>query len=56
MNKFSSVVNVAFWAVLLVAPGLLGILVGAPLIARELEYRTWRLAWSQTVPRSRRSW
>ena len=53
MSKFSSMVNIAFWAVLLIAPGLLGVLVGAPLIARELEYGTWRLAWSQTVPRTR---
>jgi ABC-type transport system involved in multi-copper enzyme maturation permease subunit len=52
-NEFGSAVNIAFWAVLLIAPGLLGVLVGAPLIARELEYGTWRLAWSQTVPRTR---
>ncbi len=38
---------------LLIAPGVLGVLIGAPLIARELEYGTWRLAWSQTVPRTR---
>ena len=38
---------------LLIVPGLIGVLVGAPLIARELEYGTWRLAWSQTVPRAR---
>ncbi|HEX9543274.1 MAG TPA: hypothetical protein VGA04_34595 [Streptosporangiaceae bacterium] len=53
MNKFGSAVNIAFWSVLLIAPGLLGVLVGAPLIARELEFGTWRLAWSQTVPRTR---
>ena len=53
MNEFGSAVNIAFWAVLLIAPGLLGVLIGAPLIARELEYGTWRLAWSQTVPRTR---
>ncbi len=52
-NKFGSAVNIAFWSVLLIAPGLLGVLIGAPLIARELEYGTWRLAWSQTVPRTR---
>lgn len=52
-NKFGTLVNVAFWAVLLIAPGLIGVLVGAPLIASELEYGTWRLAWSQTVPRTR---
>jgi hypothetical protein len=52
-NKFGTLVNVAFWAVLFIAPGLIGVLVGAPLIASELEYGTWRLAWSQTVPRTR---
>jgi hypothetical protein len=53
MNSFSSAVNIAFWALLLLLPGLIGVVVGAPLIARELEYGTWRLAWSQTVPRTR---
>jgi ABC-type transport system involved in multi-copper enzyme maturation permease subunit len=52
-NKFGSAVNVAFWAVLLILPGLVGVLVGGPLIARELEFGTWRLAWSQTVSRAR---
>ena len=52
-HEFGSPVNIAFWAVLLIVPGLIGVLVGAPLIARELEYGTWRLAWSQTVPRAR---
>jgi hypothetical protein len=52
-NEFGSEVNVAFWSVALIVPGLIGVLVGAPLIARELEYGTWRLAWSQTVPPAR---
>jgi hypothetical protein len=52
-NEFGSEVNIAFWSVALIVPGLIGVLVGAPLIARELEYGTWRLAWSQTVPRTR---
>jgi hypothetical protein len=52
-NRFGSEVNVAFWSVLLILPGLIGVLVGAPLIARELEYGTWRLAWSQSVTRAR---
>lgn len=52
-GKFGSEVNIAFWSVALIVPGLIGVLVGAPLIARELEYGTWRLAWSQTVPRAR---
>jgi ABC-type transport system involved in multi-copper enzyme maturation permease subunit len=53
MNEFGSEVNIAFWSVALIVPGLTGVLVGGSLIARELEYGTWRLAWSQTVPRSR---
>src|ERR1700677_2752837 len=53
MNEFGSEVNIAFWSVALIVPGLIGVLVGAPLVARELEFGTWRLAWSQTVPRAR---
>jgi hypothetical protein len=53
MNEFGSEVNIAFSNVVLIVPGLIGVLVGAPLVARELEYGTWRLAWSQTVPRAR---
>ncbi|HEY7263709.1 MAG TPA: hypothetical protein VH589_19760 [Trebonia sp.] len=53
MNEFGSAVNIAFWSVALIIPGLVGVLVGGSLIARELEYGTWRLAWSQTVPRAR---
>jgi hypothetical protein len=53
MNEFGSAVNIAFWSVALIVPGLIGVLVGGSLIARELEYGTWRLAWSQTVPRTR---
>ena len=53
MNEFGSEVNIAFWSVCLIIPGLIGVLVGGSLIARELEYGTWRLAWSQTVPRAR---
>jgi ABC-type transport system involved in multi-copper enzyme maturation permease subunit len=52
-NRFGSAVNVTFWSVLLILPGLIGVLVGGPLIARELEFGTWRLAWSQTVSRAR---
>lgn len=53
MDEFGSAVNIAFWSVCLIIPGLIGVLVGGSLIARELEYGTWRLAWSQTVPRAR---
>ncbi len=34
-------------------PFLLGALIGAPLLARELETGTWQLAWTQAVPRMR---
>jgi hypothetical protein len=34
-------------------PGLLGIFWGAPMVARELETGTYRLAWTQSVTRTR---
>jgi hypothetical protein len=37
----------------LVVPGLLGLFWGAPLVARELETGTFRLAWTQSVSRAR---
>ena len=40
-------------AVLAVAPALLGIFWGAPLVARELETGTHRLVWNQSVTRRR---
>ena len=45
--------NHALDALVLVAPALFGAFWGAPLIARELETRTNRLAWTQSVSRSR---
>ncbi len=39
--------------VLVLVPGMIGVIVGAPLLAREFEHGTWRMAWSQTVPRTR---
>jgi hypothetical protein len=39
--------------VVLVAPALVGIFWGAPLVARELETNTFRLAWTQSVSRLR---
>src|SRR4051795_10545970 len=45
------VFNVAFAAVL-TAPAIIGAFWGAPLIARELETGTHRLAWNQTVTRT----
>jgi ABC-type transport system involved in multi-copper enzyme maturation permease subunit len=37
----------------LITPALIGIFWGAPLLARELETGTYRLAWTQSVSRSR---
>jgi hypothetical protein len=42
-----------FDLLLQLAPGLVGLFVGAPLVARELESGTFRLAWTQGVTRSR---
>lgn len=39
--------------VILIAPAIIGIFWGAPLIARELETRTFALAWTQGVTRTR---
>ena len=38
---------------MLAVPALLGIFWGAPLVARELETGTYRLAWTQSVTRTR---
>jgi len=47
--------NLQSWlgTVVAVAPFLLGIFWGAPLVARELETGTYRLAWTQSVTRTR---
>ena len=39
--------------ILLLAPGLIGVFWGAPLVTREIEARTFPLAWNQTVTRTR---
>ena len=39
-------------ALLLAVPALLGVFWGAPLVARELEAGTYRLAWTQSVTRT----
>jgi hypothetical protein len=53
LNMFNNGVSAALNVPLLAIPGLLGAAVGATLLGRELELGTWRLAWSQTVPRTR---
>jgi len=40
-------------ALMTLAPVLFGIFLGAPLVARELEAGTYRLAWTQSVTRTR---
>lgn len=40
-------------ALLVIAPALVGVFFGAPLVARELETGTFRLAWTQSVSRAR---
>ncbi|MGD0702683.1 MAG: ABC transporter permease [Trebonia sp.] len=45
--------QVALPPVLLVLPALIGAFWGAPLVARELETGTFRLAWTQSVTRQR---
>jgi len=40
-------------AVILVAPAIIGLFWGAPLIAREFESRTFALAWTQSTTRNR---
>ena len=34
-------------------PGLLGAVIGASVFGRELEHHTWRMVWTQTIPRTR---
>ncbi|MGY0235200.1 ABC transporter permease subunit [Longispora urticae] len=43
----------AFGLVVLVLPAIIGMFWGAPLVAREFEAGTHRLAWNQSVPRTR---
>lgn len=43
----------ALAALVLVVPALVGVFLGAPLVARELEAGTHRLAWTQSVTRVR---
>jgi len=51
-NKYN-VLQQLLTIIMQVAPALLGIFWGAPLVARELETGTFRLAWTQSVTRTR---
>jgi hypothetical protein len=53
VNQFNRSITEIISVPLIAIPGLLGIVVGAPLLGGELERGTWRLAWTQTVPRTR---
>lgn len=50
-DQFNWMVKAIDW--LNLAPALAGILIGAPLVAREMEQRTYLLAWTQSVTRRR---
>jgi hypothetical protein len=41
------------YVVLLLVPGVIGLVLGAPLVAREIEHGTNRLVWSQSIGRMR---
>jgi ABC-2 family transporter protein len=53
VGNADSKLQVALAAVVLIVPVLIGMFWGAPLIARELEAGTVRLAWTQSVTRKR---
>ena len=52
----SSYTNKIYWGglgIMYLVPGVLGLFWGAPLIARELDSGTFRLAWAQSITRAR---
>ncbi|MFB9835520.1 ABC transporter permease subunit [Actinoallomurus acaciae] len=52
MNRFNGIANhLLTWFT--PVPGLIGATIGASLLGREYEHGTWRLAWTQAVPRTR---
>lgn len=52
MSQFNGIANhLLTWFT--PVPGLIGAIVGAGLLGREYEHGTWRLAWTQAVPRIR---
>ena len=53
LNGWERALSDALPFTLLAIPGLLGMFWGAPLVARELESGTFRLAWTQSVTRRR---
>jgi len=56
LDRVGSLDHILFFGsvlVIIVAPALMGLFWGAPLIARELEDGTHRIAWNQSVTRTR---
>jgi hypothetical protein len=53
LHRADGTVRLWFGVLVLVAPGLIGMFWGAPLVAREFEEGTFRLAWTQSVTRTR---
>ena len=51
MGQFNWLPNAAIW--LNIAPAALGVFVGAPLVAREIEQGTHRFIWAQHITRTR---
>jgi ABC-2 family transporter protein len=51
-NTYTNI-QTALSVLTLIVPALIGIFFGAPLIAREIETGTFRLAWTQSVTRTR---
>jgi hypothetical protein len=52
LNGLDTVVYLLGIGLVLVTPAIIGIFWGAPLIAREIESRTFNLAWTQSTTRS----
>jgi hypothetical protein len=54
--KANPIYNVLFYAgigILYIAPAIIGVFWGAPLVTREIEAGTFRLAWNQSITRTR---
>lgn len=52
-GRTSTMLRIWLSVLVVVVPGLLGVFWGAPLVAAELESGSFRLAWTQDVPRVR---
>jgi hypothetical protein len=53
LHRDDGTVRLWLGVLVLVAPGLIGMFWGAPLVAREFEEGTFRLVWTQSVTRTR---